>query len=159
MSAHGFHLRVEIVEVVQHQRFRKHRKLGRAEVVLSVMTNNQMLKQRLDLVRKSRDESNLRMQHLQFDDHMSEQLAARGIGKRAVISEFVDLSHVVKERAAEQQVAIDLRIVAAHQIAAAKERNNVIEQSSDVGVMQRLGGRSVAIGGGDLRISHENLNH
>ncbi len=81
MGAHGLHLGVEIVQVVQHQRFRKHGKLGRAEVILAVVTNNEMLKQGFEFVRKSRDESNLGMQHFQLDNHVAEQLAPGGVRK------------------------------------------------------------------------------
>src|SRR5882762_3312065 len=159
MGAHGLHLGIEIVEVMQHQRFRKHGKLGRAEVILAVMTNNEMLQQRFEFVRKSWDESNLGVQHFQLDDHVAEQLAPGGVRKRAVVGEFVDLAEIVKERAAEQEVAINLGIVAAHQVAAAKQRDNVIEKPSNVGVMERLGGWGVAIGSGDFRVSHESLNY
>ena len=48
----------------------------------------------------------------------------------------MDLADVVQERAGQQQVAIDLRIVAANQITGREQRNHVIEQSADVGMVQ-----------------------
>ena len=63
-----------------------------------------------------------------------------------------------KKRAGQQQVAIDLRIIAADQIAGTAERDHVVEQAADVGVMQGLGRGSVAIGFGDLRIGHEGFD-
>ena len=48
----------------------------------------------------------------------------------------MDFSNIVKERAGQKQIAIDLRIIAAHQIARAEQRDDVIQQSADVGVMQ-----------------------
>src|SRR5208282_4897366 len=37
VGAHGFHLGIQIVEVVQHERLGKHGQLGRSEIVLPVM--------------------------------------------------------------------------------------------------------------------------
>src|SRR5882672_11489639 len=89
---------------------------------------------------------------------MSEELAARGVGERAVVGKLVDFSDVVEKCAAEEQVAVHLRIVLADQIAGAKQRDDVIEQASDVGVMQGLGGWGVAVSGGNFRVGHERLN-
>ncbi len=100
----------------------------------------------------------LGLQHFEFDDHVAEQLALGGVGERTVVGELVNFSDVVQECAGEQQVAIDLRIVAAHQVAGAEQRDDVIEQAADVGVMQSLGGGSVAVGGGDFRVGHEGLH-
>jgi hypothetical protein len=75
------------------------------------------------------------LQHFQFDDHVTEQLAARGIGKCAVVGQLLDLPYVMQERSRQQQVAIDLGIVPAQQVAGAEERHDVIKQSADVGVM------------------------
>ena len=100
----------------------------------------------------------LGLQHFQFDDHVTEKLAFGRVGKRTVVSELVNLADVVQERASEKKIAIDLGIVAAHQVAGAKERDDVIEQPADVGVMQGLGGGCIAIGGGNFRIGHEGLD-
>ena len=54
MCPHRFHLRIQIVEIVQHQRLRKHRQLGRSEIVLSVMADDQMFEQSLQLGRETR---------------------------------------------------------------------------------------------------------
>jgi hypothetical protein len=87
-----------------------------------------------------------------------EQLAARGVGKRTIVGEFVDLADVVKKHAGQQQIAVDLRIVSADQVAGTKKRDDVVEQAADIGVMQSLGGGSIAVSGGDLRVRHEGLH-
>ena len=92
--------------------------------------------QRLEFIGKAGQERELGLQHFQFDDHVAEQLALGRVGERAVIGEFVNFADVVQERARQQQVAIDLRIIPAHQIAGTEQRNDVIEQAADVGVMQ-----------------------
>ena len=112
----------------------------------------------LEFFGKTGQERELGLQHFQFDDHVAEQLALGGVGERTVVGEFVNLADVVQKRAGEKQIAIDLRIVLAHQIAGAEQRDDVIEQAADVGMMQRLGGGSVAVGGGDFRIGHEGLD-
>ena len=106
---------------------------------------------------KSGTSASLRLQHLELNDHVSEQLAARGVGKRTVVGKFVNLADVVKKNAGQQQVAVDLRIISAHQVAGTKQRDYVVEQAADIGVMQGLGGGSIAIRSSDLRIRHEGL--
>ena len=70
----------------------------------------------------------------------------------------MNLADVVQKGAGEQKIAIDLGIVLAHQIAGTEQRDDVIEQAADVGVMQGLGGGGIAVGGGDFRIGHESLH-
>src|ERR1700677_5218504 len=40
VGTHCLHLGVQIVEIVQHKRFREHRQLGRSKVVLPVMADD-----------------------------------------------------------------------------------------------------------------------
>src|SRR5208337_5265721 len=82
----------------------------------------------------------------------------RGVGKRAVVSKFLKLADVVQKRSRQQQVAVDLGIVAAEQIAGAEQGHDVIEQSADVGMMKRLGGGGVAVALGDLGVGHEQFH-
>src|SRR5215468_1755701 len=53
-GAHTLHLRVEVVHVVQQQRFRKHGELRRTEFVFAVMADDQVLKQCFELWREIR---------------------------------------------------------------------------------------------------------
>src|SRR5215469_10821038 len=122
------------------------------------MADDHMLEQSFQLFRESGDGGDLRLQHLQFDDHMSQQLTATGVGKRAGIGELVNFSDVVEKRASEQQVAVDLRIVPADQIRGAHERDHVVEQASDIGVVHGLGRRGASVGGRNLRVGHKCLD-
>ncbi len=70
----------------------------------------------------------------------------------------MNLADVVQECAGEQKIAINLRIILAHQIAGTEERHHVIEQSADVGVVQSFGGRSIAVRLGNLRVRHESFH-
>ena len=86
------------------------------------------------------------MQHLELDDHVPEQLSARGVGEGPIVGQLVNLPDVVQKRAREDQIAVYLRVVAADQVARPKERHDVIEQAANVGVMQCFGGRGIAVG-------------
>src|SRR5208283_3868823 len=145
-------------QIVQHERLGKHRQLGRSKIVLPVMADNQMFEQSLQLRRKVRQVCDFSLQHLQFDDHVPQQLAARGIGKRAIVSQFLNLADVMQKRSRQQQVAIDLRIILADQIAGAEQRHHVIEQPADVGMMKSLGRGGVAVAFGNFRIRHEEFD-
>src|ERR1700722_10972035 len=107
--------------------------------------------------RKAGYQGELGLQHLKFDHHVAEKLASRGVGERAVVRQLMNLADVVQKSAGEEKVAIDLRIIPAHQIAGAAKRDHVIEQAANEGVVQGLGGGSVAIGGGNFRIGHESF--
>ena len=100
---------------------------------------------------ESRDQREFRLQHFKLDDHVAEKLAARGVGKRAIVGKLVDLADVVKKRTGQQQIAVHLGIVSADQVARAKQRDHMVEQAADIGVMQSLGGGGIAIRGRDFR--------
>ena len=103
--------------------------LGRAEIVLSVMADDQVLDHRLELIGKAGLKSELGLQHLQFDDHVAEQLSLGRVGKRTIVGELVNLADVVEKSACEQEIAIDVWIVFAHQIAGPKQRHDMIKQA------------------------------
>jgi hypothetical protein len=67
----------------------------------------------------------------------------------------VNLADVVEKYAGQQQVAVDLGIVPGDEVARAKKRDHVVQQAANIGVMQGLGGGSVAVSGGELRVGHE----
>ncbi len=54
MCSHRLHFRIQIVEVMQHERFRKHRQLGRSKIILPVVADDQMFQQRFQLGREVR---------------------------------------------------------------------------------------------------------
>src|SRR5690242_7318856 len=102
-----------------------------------MVADDEVLDQRLQLGRKSRRQ--LLLQHLQFDDHVPEQLPAGGVGNGTRVRELVDLSDIVQERTGQQQVAVDLRVVAGGEVAHLEQRDHVIKQAADIGMVQRLG--------------------
>src|SRR5229473_469400 len=120
--------------------------------------NFAVLNQRLQRIREAWHLRELGLQHFQFDDHVPEQLAPCRVRKGAIECELVDLADIVQESAGKQEVAINLRIVAAHQVAGIKQRHYVLQQTSDESVMQSLGGRRIAVSFCNFRIGHEGLN-
>src|SRR5208282_4893009 len=158
MGAHGFHLGIQVVEIVQHEGLGKHGQLGRSEIILPVMADDEMFEQSFQLRGEVRQFSELGLQHLQFDNHMAEELAARGIGKGAIVIQLLNLADVMQKRSRQQQIAVDLGIIAADQIAGTEQGNDVIEESADVGVVKSLGGGGIAVALSNLRIRHEQVD-
>src|SRR5579863_9721594 len=122
------------------------------------MADNQMLHQSLQFLRKVWQIREFSLEHLEFDDHVAEELALCRIAERSVVGEFVNLADIVEKGTGQKQIAIDLWIVPAHQITGSEQRNNMIQQTADVGVMKRFGGRSIAVCSRYFGISHEGLN-
>ena len=89
---------------------------------------------------------------------MAKQLSTRAIGKRTLVGQLEDFPDVVEKRSREHEIAIDLRIIAADQVARVEQRDHMIEKPADVGVMQSLGRWCVAVGLGNLGVAHECLN-
>src|SRR5215467_3620439 len=121
------------------------------------MANDQVLHKGLQLVRKSWQLGELRLQHLEFNDHMPEKLPFCRIRKRAIVGEFVDFPDVMQKSASQQEIAIDLGVVPGNQITRAEQGNYVIEQTADVGMVKRFRCWGIAVSGGNLRIRHEGL--
>ena len=81
------------------------------------MADNQVLNESLVLCRKIRHLGHFLLQHLQFNDHVPKQMAARGVSERAVVGQLVNLTDVVQERARQEKVPVNhFWIIAAHQV-------------------------------------------
>ena len=87
-----------------------------------MVTDDKVLHQGLQLFGKRRckllvDDGNLGVQHLQFDDHVPKQLAARGVGERAGVGNLMNFADVMQKRSGEQQIAVDRGIVFGRHVA------------------------------------------
>ena len=92
------------------------------------------------------------LQHFQFDDHVPQKLAARGVSKRPGKAQLMNLADVMQKCAGQEQVAVDrFRIIAASQVAQLEERDHVVQQPADESMMQRLGCRRIFVGMLNLR--------
>src|ERR1700682_565636 len=121
------------------------------------MADDEVLQHRLQWIGKVRHPRDLLVQHLKLDDHVSKELAACGVGKRAVVGQFMDLADVMQKRSAEEKVAVDLRIVLAHQVAGSRKGYDVVEQAPDVCMVQGFRGWSITVGASDFGIGHKRL--
>src|SRR5215469_17005069 len=122
------------------------------------MTYDQVLHEGLQLVGKSGQLGELRLQHLKFNHHVAEKLPFCGVCERAVVGEFVDLPDVMQKSATQQEIAVDFGIIPANQITRAEQGNHVIEQTADIRMVERFRCWGIAVSGGNLRIRHESLN-
>jgi hypothetical protein len=68
---HAFHLGVEIVDVMQQQRFGKHRNFGRSELEFSVMTDDQVFDQHAKLGREIGEALQFIVQEAQADNDVA----------------------------------------------------------------------------------------
>src|SRR6185437_3357681 len=128
---------------MEQKGLREHGQFRGAKFVLTVMTNDEVLNEDFQFVGKAGNLSDFSMQHFQFNDHVAKQLAFGCIGKRPVVGKFVDFADVVQKSAGEKQVAVDLRIVLTDQVTGTGERDHMVEQPTDIGVMQSLGRGSI----------------
>src|SRR5579864_2588153 len=122
------------------------------------MTDDQVLHECPQLIRKSWQLGELCLQHLEFNYNMAEKLPLCGVRERAIICEFVDLPDVMQKSTSQQEITIDLGIIPANQIARAEQGNDVIEQTANIGMMERFRCWGIPVRGGNLRIRHEDLN-
>src|SRR6266850_1428513 len=122
------------------------------------MADDQVFEQSFEIAREIWQLRELSLQHLQFDDHVTEQLAARAVGERPVVSKLVNLADIVQERARQQQIPVDLRIIPGDQVAGTKQRNHVVEQSADESMVQRLGGGRDPIALCNFRVGQEQFD-
>jgi len=61
------------------------------------MANNKVLNQDFELGGKVGKMCEFGLQHFQLNNHVPQQLAARGVGEGTVISEFLNLADVVQK--------------------------------------------------------------
>src|ERR1700690_538936 len=125
---------------------------------MAVVADDEMLDQDLEFSRESGDLFEFCLEHFQFDNHVSKQLPARRVGKRAIVGELVDLTDIMKKCAREQEITVDLWIVAANQIAGAEQGHHVIQQTTDIGMVKCLGGGRVPVSFGYFRVCHEGFD-
>src|SRR5581483_157980 len=140
---------------MKHQRFREHGQLRGSELILTVVADDQMLDKGLHLVGEVRNLREFLLQHLELNNHVTQQLATAAVGERTRVAELVNFADVMQKCSGQQQVAIKLRVVSAHQVTGSKQRNYVVQQSANISMVQGFCGWRIAIGASDLWVSHE----
>src|SRR5882762_1330572 len=149
------HLGIQIVEVMQHQRFAEHGKFWRTKRVLSVMAGEHVQHQRLQIGRESIDSVNFFGDAFVFDENVTQQLAFVRVTERTVVAQFLEFSHVMKHRTGQQQVGIGFGIMRENRAAEAAQTQNVFEQSAEIRVVHDLGRGGAFEARNNFRVLHD----
>ncbi len=95
------------------------------------------------------------LQHALGDADVADELAFEGVAEAGLPVQLADLADVVQDGAGDEQVGVDLGIERRGGEADADEREDVLQQAADPGVVQHLGGGSRAVGSGDRGVVEE----
>ena len=101
---------------------------------------------------KSGKAAQLVAHHPHADGDVAQQLAFVGVGEAALVVQLVDLADIVQDHAGEQQVEIDVRVVRRGQAGQRAQREHVLDQAAEEGVVDLLGGGRDAVAARDVRI-------
>src|SRR4029077_83060 len=85
-GAGGGEFGIEVIEVVEDQGFADHGELGRAEIVLAVMADKEMLDDGFEFRRKTVDGVRGFGDSFNFHDDVPEELAFHGVGDGTVVA-------------------------------------------------------------------------
>ena len=127
---------------MQQHRLGEQGNFGRAECELSMMAQNHVDQQIAQRAGEAGDLPQLFFHDPQPDGDVPQQLAFRRITEAARITELVDLADVVKNDAGEQQIEIDVRVVRRSELRQVAEREDMLDQPSEPGMMHRFRRRS-----------------
>src|SRR6266567_124132 len=137
-SAGGSELGVEIVHVVEGQRFADHGELGRAEFILAVMADEKMLDDGFQVGGKTLDGVHGFRNCFQFHHDVAEELAFDGVADGALVAELVELANIVKNCCGQQQINVQLGIVPGDLFREPTQTDDVFEQAAKIGVVHDL---------------------
>src|SRR5450631_1111550 len=139
LTLNGLHLGVHIVKIVQQDGLWNHGKLWRAEFVLPMMAENEMLDQQAEFRRKVGDALEFLLNHADTNGDVPQELAFHRVAEAGSPREFAQLDNVVQDYSGKQQIAVDRGVVSRGKAGDPEERNNVLQQSADPRMMHPLG--------------------
>src|SRR6266478_1450938 len=151
------HLGIQIVEVVQHQRLTEHGKFWRTKRVLPVMADEHVQHERLQIGRKSIEGVNFSGDAFIFNQNVTQQLAFVGVTERALVAQFLKLSHIMEHGASQQQVGIRLRILRKNRPAQAAQADHVFKQAAKIRVMHHLSRRGAFKARDNFRVGYDGI--
>ena len=149
------HLGIEVVEVVDGEGLRSLRLLQRAVFEFPMMAGDDVL----DLQESRRGEAGhlprmaVDQQHTESD--MAEELADVRVAEVACEAELLELADVVQDAAGDEDIAVEAIVTISDSVRELDERQDVVEETADIGVVQALAGRTVCQPEKDLRIVDE----
>ena len=95
------------------------------------------------------------IEHLDADHQVADKLALVGVGEHALVAQFAHLADVVQENAHEQQIAVDPWIERQNPLRPVEQRDDVLEQAAQVGMMVPDPGRHLAKVANELLVHQE----
>src|SRR5438270_730575 len=93
-----------------------------------MMTENHMLQQCPQLGREVRKARQLFVQHLQSDIDVSQKLPVRAVAETALVGQLRNLADIMQNRASDQQVQIDIAVVAGCKTAKLAHRKHMFDE-------------------------------
>lgn len=100
-GAHGVHLRIEVVEMMQQEGFGKKRDLWRAEFQLAVVTDDHVLDENAELWRKIGEAFELICKEAHSEHDMTEQLSVTAVTEASIVGQFFDFADVMENDAGD----------------------------------------------------------
>src|SRR5690554_3744915 len=97
-----------------------------------MMRKKHVLEEHRLLYWESRTAPDLLLQHFNSHDDMSNELPGVGIIKTARITQLCNLTNIVQQRAAHQEVAIDTCIACTHILGQTRNAQRVFQQSPKI---------------------------
>ena len=137
-------LGVEVVDEVQGHRLRRHRFDRRAELLLALVGQHQVLEQQPQVVGELGDRRAALAKEVAAEHDVADQAPLERVVVGRHRAQLAQLAEIVEEDAEQHQVAVELAVVAADGGRQLRHRHHVLEQAAAVGVMHRLGGRMLA---------------
>jgi len=104
------HLGIQIVGKMQHQGFLGHGQLDRPQGGIAVMAENQVFEEQRIRHGKVSKRTDLLLQNLDPQHHVTNEAANGGIIDGEVVDKFLDLPDIVNECACHQEVPVQVRI-------------------------------------------------
>src|SRR6266851_2991478 len=154
-GAGGGEFRIKVVEIVEDKGFADHGELRRAEFVLPVMADQQMLNDGLQRRGKTLEGVHGFRNRFEFHHDVAEELAFDGVGDGAVVAELVELADVVENCRGQQQIDVKLRIMRGDLFREAAQTDDVLDQAAKIGVVHHLRGRSALVLRCDCRFADD----
>jgi hypothetical protein len=156
-------LGVQIVEVVQDDRFGCHRQARAAVFVAAVVADDHVLDPQRRLLREllaghAFDLSDLLSDHFDADRHVAEQLAFVGVAERVLEAHLTDLAQVVQKDAREDEAEVDVRVQILDPQRDFQHVRNVLDQPAGVRVVCFDAGSGASHRRGQLVVDQEALH-
>ena len=142
-------LRIEIVDEMERNGFRRHRQHRAAKIVRPVMAENHVHDSPFQFAGKRFTRFRVQLanflgHHFDADDEMANQLAFIGVLQAGLAGHLADFAKIVQEDAAEHEVGVQLRVNLADFLRNIHQCDDMFEQAAVIGMMGLHPGRCVA---------------